>query len=105
MQTGTRIRVPVLIRTRCLQILPGVSPMATHRRTDLIDLLTTILLFVIALVGIYKSLEFQGRSGMWPTFVMVAMLVSVGVHLFNLFRKLRQPEQDTSADNVQQSEG
>lgn len=74
--------------------------MAAYSRNQLIDLITTIFLFVIAIVGLYKSLEFPGRSGMWPTFVMVALLISAGVHLFNLFRKPRQPEQETSPENA-----
>ena len=79
--------------------------MATHSRNELIDLLTTIFLFVIAIVGLYMSLEFPGRSGMWPTFVLVALLVSAGVHLFNVFRKLRQPGQEVFPDNEHRSEG
>lgn len=78
--------------------------MATHSRNDLIDLITTIFLFVIAIVGLYMSLEFPGRSGMWPTVVLVALLVSAGVHLFNLIRKLRQPGQGVFPDNSHQSE-
>ena len=79
--------------------------MATHSRNDLIDLITTIFLFVIAIVGLYMSLQFPGRSGMWPTFVLVALLVSAGVHLFNIFRKLRQPEKEVFPDTGHQSEG
>jgi len=79
--------------------------MANHSRNELIDLITTIFLFVIAIVGLYMSLEFPGRSGMWPTFVLVALLVSAGVHLFNVFRKLRQPGQGVFPDNDHRSEG
>ena len=79
--------------------------MATHSRSDLIDLITTIFLFIIAIVGLYMSLEFPGRSGMWPRFVLVALLVSAGVHLFNIFRKLRQPEKEVFPDTGHQNEG
>ena len=79
--------------------------MATHSRNDLIDLITTIFLLIIAIVGLYMSLEFPGRSGMWPTFVLAALLVSAGVHLFNIFRKLRQPEKKVFPDTGHQSEG
>ena len=79
--------------------------MATDSRNDLIDLITTIFLLIIAIAGLYMSLEFPGRSGMWPTFVLVALLVSAGVHLFNIFRKLRQPKKEVFPDTGHQNEG
>ena len=73
--------------------------MATRSPAKLLDIITTIFLFIIGIAGLYKSLEFPDRSGMWPTFVMMALIITVAVHLFNLFRGLRRPHQEDLTEN------
>jgi hypothetical protein len=68
--------------------------MAKRSRLSVLDLITTICLFIGGLVGLYQSLQFPDRSGMWPTFVMVALVLFVGLHLFNLIRLSRNPDKD-----------
>lgn len=79
--------------------------MAAHSRPEPIDTITTIFLFIFAIIGLYQALQFPGRVGMWPTFVMAALLISVGVHLFNLFRKFRQTGRDELPENSRRSDG
>jgi len=78
--------------------------MATDDRQKLLDIITTILLFSAGAVGLYLSLGFPGRAGMWPTFVMSALLVFAGLHLFNLFRGMKQPDQQELGETIHQSE-
>jgi hypothetical protein len=68
--------------------------MVSRSRASLLDLITTTCLLFAGLWGLYQSLQFPDRSGMWPTFVMVALILFVGIHLFNLIRQLRRPAQD-----------
>jgi len=60
--------------------------MAAQSSIRLLDLITTIFLFVASIAGLYQALNFPDRSGMWPTFVMTSLLLFVGLHLVNLLR-------------------
>ena len=64
--------------------------MSTHEKPKSLDIIVTVFLFIAGMYGLYHSLTFPGRSGMWPTFVMVALLFFVLLHLINLFRRLLQ---------------
>ena len=68
--------------------------MASRRRSSLLDLITTTCLLFAGVAGLYQSMQFPDRSGMWPTFVMVSLILFVGVHLFNLIRQTRRTAQD-----------
>ena len=72
--------------------------MADRSRASMLDLITTICLFIAALAGLYQSLQCPDRSGMWPTFVMVALVLSVGLHLFNLIRQSRIPDGEDTVE-------
>ena len=75
--------------------------MSKQSKSHLLDIIVTAAIFMAGLAGLYQALQFPGRSGMWPTFVMVALLLFVGVHLTNLFRKLMQTDtkQEEPASN------
>ena len=76
--------------------------MAMRNRTQLIDFLTTLLLFGIAVTGLYMAQGLPGRAGMWPTYVIGALLVLVCIHLFNLAKDLiRPPAKATKTDSLE----
>ena len=64
--------------------------MSPHQKPKSLDIIVTIFLFLAGIYGLYYSLTFPGRSGMWPTFVMIALLFFVLLHLINLFRRVLQ---------------
>jgi hypothetical protein len=70
--------------------------MAIRNRTQLIDILTTLLLFGIAIAGLYMAQGYPGRAGMWPTYVMGVLLVLVCIHLFNLGKDVIRPPAKTT---------
>jgi len=67
--------------------------MAAQSSIRLLDLITTIFLFVASIAGLYQALNFPDRSGMWPTFVMASLVLFVGLHLVNLLRGLIRQHQ------------
>jgi len=69
---------------------------AIKNQTQLIDILTTLLLFAGAIVAIYVAQGYPGRAGMWPTYVMGTLLVLVCIHLFNLAKDLIRPSQENT---------
>jgi hypothetical protein len=73
--------------------------MASRGRSNPLDLITTLLLFIAGLAGLYQSMQFPARSGMWPKFVMVSLILFVGLHLVSLLRSARGTGQVDSANN------
>lgn len=66
------------------------------RKPQLTEFIVAIVLLLGALVGFLQSLKFPGRAGMWPTFVMVALLLFTGLHFLNLLRVLFQSKSGKS---------
>ena len=73
--------------------------MAIRNRTQLIDILTTLLLFGIGVAALYTAQGYPGRARMWPTYVLSTLLILAGIHLFNLAKDiLRSSEETTETD-------
>ena len=73
--------------------------MAIRDRTQLIDILTTLLLFGIGIAALYTAQGYPGRARMWPTYVMSILLILVCIHLFNLAKEVwRSPEEATETE-------
>ena len=64
--------------------------MNAQEKPQMIDIIVTIVLFLVALAGLLQTLNFPGRAGMWPTFVIVALILFVGLHLLNLLKAVRK---------------
>ena len=78
--------------------------MGSETKPQPLDIIVTIIIFAAALAGLYQSMTFPGRAGMWPTFVMVSLLLFVGLHLINLFRKLLQADREPMSDPLSTGE-
>lgn len=64
--------------------------MNAQKKSQLIDFIVAIILCLGALACLLQSLKFPGRAGMWPTFVMVALLLFVSLHILILLRGILQ---------------
>lgn len=78
--------------------------MIVSRKKKLMDLITTIFIFTAGIYGFVQALGFDGRAGMWPTIVMVFLILSVGLHLFNLLRQFIGAESMKPPGPAQKSE-
>ena len=64
--------------------------MNKQRKQQVVDLIVAVLLVLAALAGLLQILDFPERARMWPMFVIVALLIFVGLHLFNVLRTIFQ---------------
>ncbi|MEJ2134876.1 MAG: hypothetical protein P8X86_06470 [Desulfofustis sp.] len=62
--------------------------MNTPKKLQLIDLIVAVVLLLGALAALLQILELPERARMWPTLVIVALILFVGLHLINLLRGL-----------------
>ncbi len=64
--------------------------MNRQKKQQVVDLIVAVVLLLGALAGLFQILDFPERARMWPMFVIVALLIFVGLHLFNVLRGLFQ---------------
>jgi hypothetical protein len=69
---------------------PQEIQMKTQKKPQLVDFVVAIVLLLGALASFLHILGFPDRARMWPLFVVAALLIFVGIHLFNLLRGLLQ---------------
>lgn len=77
--------------------------MAIRNRTQLIDILTTLLLFGIGVAALYTAQGYPGRARMWPTYVLSTLLILAGIHLFNLAKEVLSSSEKTAETETPES--